>query len=130
MPSSPTRYDNDVHLATLRDLARPIFRYRKIAGPTFLCLMAAVVAIAVLVGQFVAGFDYVLTDIAPVTWAGGAAGLSLLVGNVMLVVADDSTRRMSARRLTQILHGCGPVVIGAVLTNLRYPIPKALYRRL
>lgn len=80
--------------------------------------------------QLIARFDYVLVDMESVSAAGDAAGLAPLVGGVILVVAAESTRRESARRSAEIFQSYGAAVIGAVLTNRRFPIPDALYRRL
>ncbi|MQA31253.1 MAG: hypothetical protein GEU82_15700 [Luteitalea sp.] len=90
--------------------------------------------------QFLAQFDYVIVDVEPIVVgsdvAGGhaagsnVAGLLRLVRGVIVVVAADSTKRESARRATRTLVASGVTVIGAVLTNRRFPIPDALYRML
>lgn len=80
--------------------------------------------------QLIAQFDYVLVDAEPFARADDAAGLAPLVGGVILVIAAESTRRESARCAAQILHGSGAVVMGAVLTNRRFPIPDGIYRLL
>ncbi len=87
-------------------------------------------AARVRMAQFIAGFDFVLVDLESVTGPGEGTGLSPLLSGVILVIAADATRRESARRATRMLSGSGASVIGAVLTNRRFPIPDALYRRL
>jgi protein-tyrosine kinase len=82
----------------------------------------------VRIEQLIADFDYLLVDVEPITATGHAPGLAPLVGGVILVVAAESTRRDAARRASRMLHGSGAAVIGAVLTNRRFPIPDALYR--
>lgn len=86
--------------------------------------------VRVKVAQFIARFDYVLADIEPVSGISDATGLAPLVNGVILVIAADATRRESAKRAAQVLQGIGAPVLGAVLTNRRFPIPDALYRRL
>jgi Mrp family chromosome partitioning ATPase len=87
-------------------------------------------AVRLQMSECVSRFDYVLVDIEPVTGLGAAVGLAPLVSGVILVVGADATRRESARQATQVLQTAGAAVIGAVLTNRRFPIPEALYRRL
>jgi Mrp family chromosome partitioning ATPase len=81
------------------------------------------------IAELMAQFDYVLVDIEPVT-TGSVAGLLPPVDGVIVVLAADSTRREAARRATQAVGESGVPIIGAVLTNRRYPIPDALYRLL
>jgi hypothetical protein len=80
--------------------------------------------------QFIAEFSYVIVELGALGSTGDASGLAPLVGNVILVLAAESTRRESARRTAQVLQAAGTSVVGAVLTNRRYPIPEAIYRRL
>jgi polysaccharide biosynthesis transport protein len=72
----------------------------------------------------------VLVNVEPLAPGNSAAGLLRLVGGVIVVVAADATRREAARRAIDSLTESGVTVIGAVLTNRRYPIPDALYRLL
>ncbi len=87
-------------------------------------------SVRVKIAHFIARFDYVLADIEPVSGISDATGLAPLVNGVILVIAADATRRESAKRAAQVLQGIGAPVLGAVLTNRRFPIPDALYRRL
>jgi Mrp family chromosome partitioning ATPase len=87
-------------------------------------------SIRLRIAQFIARFDYVLADIEPVSGVSDATGLAPLVDGVILVLDADATRRESARRAGQALRAIGATVLGAVLTNRRFPIPDALYQRL
>jgi len=87
-------------------------------------------AARVKLAQFIARFEFVLIDIEPASAPVDAAGLAPLVDGVVLVLAAETTRRESARRATLALHALGASVLGAVLTNRRFPIPDPLYRRL
>jgi Mrp family chromosome partitioning ATPase len=82
------------------------------------------------ISQLVAQFDHVIFDVDPVPPGGDIAALLRLLGGVIVVIAADSTRRETARRAKQTLTESGITVIGAVLTNRRFPIPDALFRLL
>jgi len=43
---------------------------------------------------------------------------------------NEATRREAARRAAQIVRDAGASVLGAVLTDRRFPIPERIYRRL
>ena len=76
-----------------------------------------------------AAFDILVMTLEPHS---GAEAVPLVgaVDAVILVIDADSTRRDTARRVTDMLHRSGTHVVGAVLVNRRYPIPDAVYRRL
>jgi Mrp family chromosome partitioning ATPase len=82
------------------------------------------------ISQLVTTFDHVIFDVDPVTPGSDIAALLRLLGGVIVVIAADSTRRETARRAKQTLTESGVTVIGAVLTNRRFPIPDALFRLL
>jgi Mrp family chromosome partitioning ATPase len=84
----------------------------------------------VRLAQLVARFDAVLIDIGPTSASSDAAGIAPLVDGVILVLSAEETRRESARRATLALQGLGATVLGAVLTDRRFPIPDPIYRRL
>lgn len=80
--------------------------------------------------QFTSQFDYVLVNVEPVVDHSSAAVLLRIIGEVIIVVAADATRREIARRAAQSLSETGITVIGAVLTNQHSPLPDALSRLL
>jgi Mrp family chromosome partitioning ATPase len=80
--------------------------------------------------QFIAQFDHVVVNVEPVQPGGTVAALLRLVEGVIVIVDADSTRREIARRATQALRDSGVSVIGAVITNRRFPIPNAVFRLL
>ena len=51
-------------------------------------------------------------------------------GGTLLVVESEKTRWHYAARLVSDLENSGARVLGTVLSNRRYHIPKFLYRRL
>jgi len=117
---------------SLADAARPVGRnlWLLSAGTSNARPSLGSDSVRMRLAQFIARFDFVLVDIEPVWGSGDAAGFAPLVDGVILVLAADTTRRESARRATQALRSAGVSVLGAVLTNRRFPIPDPLYRRL
>ena len=117
---------------SLADAARPVGRnlWLLSAGASAGRPSLGSDAVRMRLAQFIARFDFVLVDIDPVSGPGEAAGFAPLVDGVILVIAADATRRESARRATEALRSAGASVLGAVLTNRRFPIPDPLYRRL
>ena len=74
-------------------------------------------------------FDYVVMTLEPLA-DGFGAGFASLADGVVLVVSAETTRRDTARMVTERLQSSGAAILGAVLTDRRYPIPDAIYRRL
>lgn len=74
-------------------------------------------------------FDFVVMTLEPMA-NGFGAGLVTLAEGVVLVVSAETTRRDSARMTAERLQSSGAAILGAVLTDRRYPIPDAIYRRL
>lgn len=74
-------------------------------------------------------FDYVVMTLEPLADSFGA-GLATLADGVVLVVNAETTRRDAGRMIAERLQSSGAALLGAVLTNRRYPIPDAIYRRL
>ena len=80
--------------------------------------------------KFIPESDYVLVNMEPVGHCGDACRFAAVMDGVILVVDAESTRRDAGRRAAEILRVAGASVIGAVLTNRRFPIPERVYRRL
>jgi Mrp family chromosome partitioning ATPase len=87
-------------------------------------------AMRLQLARFIAAFDYVLVNIEPVGARGDAGRFAALVDGIILVVDAESARREAGRRVVETLRAAGAAVIGAVLTNMRLPIPDRIYRRL
>jgi len=140
-PSLHTHFDvpHTTGLSNLIASGDPLFSVARQVRPNLWLLAAGTAAerpglrsdaARAKLAQFIARFEYVLIDIEPASAPIDAHGLAALVDGVVLVLAADGTRRDSARRATQALHALGASVLGAVLTNRRFPIPDPLYRRL
>jgi hypothetical protein len=75
-------------------------------------------------------FDYVIVA-APAVLAGPQAmAIAAGVEGVILVIAEDTTRRDAAKMATEHLGTSAGRILGVMLTNRSYPIPPAIYRRL
>jgi Mrp family chromosome partitioning ATPase len=78
----------------------------------------------------IAQFEYVLVNIEPVAPHGEGGGFAALTDAVILVIDAETTRREAGRRIAETLRAGGAAVLGAVMTNRRFPIPERLYRKL
>jgi hypothetical protein len=74
-------------------------------------------------------FDYVLVDVPPLNVFEDALAFGQLVDGAVLVVEANATRREAAMQAADRLRKAGIPVLGAVLNNRTFAIPKALYER-
>lgn len=73
-------------------------------------------------------YEYVLFDTPPITGASDAGTLGRVVGEAIVVVRMNKTRRESVDQAIRLLHAANVKPIGMVLTHHKYPIPNYLYR--
>jgi len=76
-----------------------------------------------------AEFDYVLLDVAAVTEANDATLLGCGADGIVLVLKANTSRRESARKVTQDLQAAKVRVLGAVLNQRTFPIPESIYKK-
>ena len=75
-------------------------------------------------------FDYVIVA-APAVLAGPEAmAIATGVDGVILLIAENTTRRDAAKMAIESLATSAGRILGVMLTNRSYPIPSAIYRRL
>ena len=75
-------------------------------------------------------FDYVIVA-APAVLAGPEAmAIAAGVEGVILLIAENTTRRDAAKMAIENLETSAGRILGVMLTNRSYPIPSAIYRRL
>jgi polysaccharide biosynthesis transport protein len=74
-----------------------------------------------------AQFEYVLINAPAASVLGDAVQLGQLADGVVLVVRANATHRETARKAKENLQSGNVTLLGAVLTNRRFPIPEALY---
>ena len=75
-------------------------------------------------------FDYTVLQGPAAGAHSEAALLGSLCDGVVLVLRANSTRRLAAQRVKEVLHAANARVLGAVLSERTFPIPEAIYKRL
>jgi Mrp family chromosome partitioning ATPase len=73
-------------------------------------------------------FEYVLIDAPAAGLSGDAAVLGLIADAAILVVEANSTRRLTARRTKDTLEALGVRLLGTVLRNRSFPLPKRIFK--
>ena len=75
-------------------------------------------------------FEYMLIDAPGTSVCGDAQLLGQIADAAILVIEANSTRRLTARKAKESLESAGVRLLGTVLHNRLYPIPRELYKRL
>lgn len=75
-------------------------------------------------------FQYVVVDAPSPTLGGDCAVLGQVADGVLLVIAEQDTRKESARNAVAELNRANVRVLGAVLNKRTFPIPQRIYDRL
>jgi succinoglycan biosynthesis transport protein ExoP len=75
-------------------------------------------------------FDYVLIDAPASSVSGDAVVLGQVADAAILVIEANKTRRLTARRAKETLEASGVRLLGTVLRNQSFPVPKSLLKRL
>jgi len=75
-------------------------------------------------------FDYVLVEAAAAGLYNDAMVLGQLADGMVLVIEAHATRREAAQNVKEDLVHANVQMLGTVLNNRTFPIPKALYSRL
>ena len=73
-------------------------------------------------------FDRLIVHAPAANMHRDASLLAPLADGVVLVIEAHATRREAARRAAAQLQSVNATVLGAILTNRRFPIPSAIYR--
>jgi Mrp family chromosome partitioning ATPase len=75
-------------------------------------------------------FDYILIQAPPVAETGSGTLLSGSVDGTVVVIEASATSRSAARQAMDELRRANTKVLGAVLNNRSFPLPKVIYERL
>ena len=75
-------------------------------------------------------FEYTLIDAPGTGVCGDAQMLGLVADATILVIEANSTRRLPARKAKETLDAAGVRLLGTILHNRSFPIPKMFYERL
>lgn len=82
------------------------------------------------IAELYAEFDYVLMDVAPFNVCNHAMVFGGQSDGLVLVLKANSTRRDATREITQQLLAANIRMLGAVLNQRTFPIPKNIYNKL
>jgi protein-tyrosine kinase len=77
-----------------------------------------------------AGFEYVIIDAPALSQYEDAVILGQAADGVALVIAEQDTRKQSARHAVEELNKANVRVLGAVMNKRTFPIPQKIYDRL
>jgi len=75
-------------------------------------------------------FDYSIINGPTAGISGEAALLGHFSDGVILVLKANSTRRIAAQKIRQMLRTANATLLGAVLDQRRFPIPTGIYNKL
>jgi len=75
-------------------------------------------------------FEFVLLDAPGADISADAAILDHVSDGTLLIIDAESTRRITARKAKESLEAADVRLLGAVLHNRTFPIPKSLYEKL
>jgi len=105
-----------------------------LAGHDFLAddrgALPSVVRIKQLLAELRGAFDFVLIDAPGSGVSVDAATLGQVADGTVLVIEANATRRIAARKAKEALEAASVRLLGTVLHNRSFPIPKGLYQRL
>ncbi|PYX07947.1 MAG: hypothetical protein DMG88_12555 [Acidobacteria bacterium] len=75
-------------------------------------------------------FDYSIINGPAAVISGEGALLGHLSDVIILVLRANSTRRIAAQNIRQMLRSANATLLGVVLDQRRFPIPKGIYNKL
>lgn len=75
-------------------------------------------------------FDYSIIQGPAASSSSEAALLGHLTDGIILVLSAHSTRKATACKIKETLQGNHSRILGAVLSERRFPVPESIYRRL
>lgn len=105
-----------------------------LAGQDFLaddsCALPSVTRLKQLLAELSGVFEFVLIDAPGSGISGDAAILGQAADATILVIEANHTRRLAARKAKESLDASGVRLLGTVLHNRSFPIPRGLYQRL
>jgi capsular exopolysaccharide synthesis family protein len=81
-----------------------------------------------MVAQLRRKYDYVIFDAPPINGLSDAGMLGRVVGDALVVVQLNKTKRESVEKAVRLLHAANINVGGMILTHRKYHIPNYIYR--
>jgi hypothetical protein len=81
-------------------------------------------------GELRREFEYSIVEAAPAGESNDTTAMAQFADGIILVLSAGRTRKVTARRVKQILEGVQARVLGTILSDRVFSIPEGLYRRL
>ena len=75
-------------------------------------------------------FDYSIIEAPPAGQSHDATAMAHFADGIILVLSAHRTRRVTARRVKEMLENTQVRILGTVLSERLFPIPNEIYRRL
>lgn len=81
-------------------------------------------------GEMRREFEYSIVEGPPAGESNQAAAMAQFADGIILVLSAQHTRRVTARKIKEMLEAAQARLLGTVLSDRTFPIPERLYRRL
>jgi hypothetical protein len=81
-------------------------------------------------GEMRKEFEYSIVEGPPAGESNQATAMAQFADGIILVLSADRTRRITARKIMEMLEGAEARILGTVLSDRIFPIPDRIYRRL
>jgi hypothetical protein len=81
-------------------------------------------------GQIRREFEYSIVEGPAAGESNEATAMAQFADGIILVLSANRTRRITARKIKEMLEGAQARILGTVLTDRDFPIPEGIYRRL
>ncbi len=81
-------------------------------------------------GELRREFEYSIVEGPPAGDSNQATAMAQFADGIILVLSADRTRRITARKIMEMLEAAEARILGTVLSDRIFPIPDRIYRRL
>jgi hypothetical protein len=81
-------------------------------------------------GELRREFEYSIVEAAPAGESNDTTAMAQFADGIILVLSAEHTRKVTARKVKQVLEAAQARLLGTVLIDRVFPIPERLYRRL
>jgi Mrp family chromosome partitioning ATPase len=81
-------------------------------------------------GELRREFEYSIVEAPPAGEFNDTIAMAQFADGIILVLSAGCTRKVTARKVKQILEGAQVRVLGTILSDRIFAIPEAIYRRL
>jgi len=81
-------------------------------------------------GELRREFEYSIVEAAPAGESNDTTAMAQFADGVILVLSAGHTRKVTARKVQQVLEGAQARLLGTILSDRVFSIPEGIYRRL